>query len=134
MQIIQSGFICAHAVEPEGLVVRDLHLVAARDVLGGVHERLVEAHDVLARGEGGVGKALGEIGKVGVEAHADVAFFLHGFVQSVHLQHHNFLLQMRLSRYVKRPALMVASTRPVSSIPPYGVLWLFPAKSSGSTV
>ena len=46
-----------HALQTQGLVVCDLHLVAACHRLGGINELLVEADDVLPLGQGGVHNA-----------------------------------------------------------------------------
>ena len=70
-------------------VIGDLHLEAARHVLGGVHNGLVEPHDVLAGGQLRLGKALRQVGKVGVQAHADGTVGGHAGIQFIHIGHGN---------------------------------------------
>ena len=92
LHVVQGLLVGADAVQPQALVVGDLHLEAARHVLGGVHNGLVEPHDVLAGGQLRLGKALRQVGKVGVQAHAHRAAGGHCLVQLVHVGHHNIPL------------------------------------------
>ena len=57
---LQGVGVGLHALKTQRLVVSDLHLVAACHSLGGVNELLVEAHDVLAAGQGAVHKIGGQ--------------------------------------------------------------------------
>jgi hypothetical protein len=89
---LQGVGIGLQTLEAKRLVVSDLHLVAARDGLGGVDELLVEAHDVLALGEGAVHEICGQVAEIGVQTHADRAACFDCFVKLIHVRHLGFLL------------------------------------------
>ncbi len=73
----------AHAVHAQGLIVGDLHLVAACHALGGVDQRAVEVQHVLAGRLGGVGG--GQVADLGIQADADRAVGSYALVQFVHV-------------------------------------------------
>ena len=91
-QVFQRGFIGQHAVQAQRLVIGDLHLEAARHAPRGFDDIPVEAEDVLALGESLVHTLRGDVGKIGVQPHANGAFFGHGLIQTVYLQHNVLLL------------------------------------------
>ena len=93
---LQGVGIGLQALEAQRLVVSDLHLVAARDGLGGVDELLVEADDVLALGEGAVHEICGQVAEIGVQTHADRAACFDCFVKLIHVRHLGFLLFVSL--------------------------------------
>ena len=93
---LQGIGICLQTLEAKRLVVSDLHLVAARDGLGGVDELLVEADDVLALGEGAVHEICGQVAEIGVQTHADRAACFDCFVKLIHVRHLGFLLFVSL--------------------------------------
>ena len=84
---LQGVGIGLQTLEAQRLVVSDLHLVAARDGLGGVDELLVEADDVLALGEGAVHEICGQVAEIGVQTHADRAACFNCFVKLIHVRH-----------------------------------------------
>ena len=83
---LQRFGVGAHAVQAQGLIIGDLHLVAARDALGGVDQRTVERDDILPRCLGGVGG--GQVADLGVQAHADRAVCCDALVELVHVGKH----------------------------------------------
>jgi len=89
---LQGVGVGLHALQTQRLIVSDLHLVAARHGLGGVDELLVEAHDVLAPGQGAVHKIGGQVAEIGVQTHTHRAACFHCFVQFVHVRHLGVLL------------------------------------------
>ena len=76
----------AHAVQAQGLVVGDLHLVAACHSLSGSDQRAVEIQHVLAGGLGGVGG--GQVADLGIQADADRAVGSYALVQFIHVRQH----------------------------------------------
>ena len=76
-----------HALQTQGLVVCDLHLVAASHSLGGIDELLVEADDVLPLGQGGVHKVSGQVAEIRVQTHTHRAAGCNCFVKLVHVCH-----------------------------------------------
>ena len=89
---LQGVGVGLHALHAQRLIISDLHLVAAGHSLGGINELLVEAHDVLALGQGAVHKIGGQIAEIGVQTHAHRAAGFHSFVQFVHVRHLGVLL------------------------------------------
>ena len=87
LHVVQGLLVGVQAVQTQALVVSNLHLEAACHRLGGVHNGLVEAHDVLTGSELSLGKALRQIGKIGVQSHAHRAAGSNSFVQFVHVGH-----------------------------------------------
>ena len=89
---LQGVGVGLHALHAQRLIISDLHLVAACHSLGGINELFVEAHDVLALGQGAVHKIGGQVAEVGVQTHAHRAASFHSFVQFVHVRHLGVLL------------------------------------------
>ena len=76
----------AHTVQAQGLVVGDLHFVAARHALGGVNQGAVKRDDILPCRPGGVGG--GQVADFGIQPHADRAVRGNALVQFVHVGKH----------------------------------------------
>ena len=89
---LQGVGVGLHALQTQRLIVSDLHLVAASHCLGGIDELPVEAHDVLALGEGAVHEICGQVAEIGVQTHTHRAPGLNSFVQFVHVRHSGVLL------------------------------------------
>ena len=92
-QISQRVTISHHAVHAECLIIGNLHFVAARHLAGCVNDFPVKAHQVFTGCFRAVGIAFGQIGKIGVQSHANRAFRRYGFIKSVHLSHVKNLLK-----------------------------------------
>ena len=89
---LQGVGVGLHALHAQRLIISDLYLVAAGHSLGGINELLVEAHDVLALGQGAVHKIGGQVAEIGVQTHTHRAAGLNSFVQFVHVRHLGVLL------------------------------------------
>ena len=83
---LQRFGVGAHAVQTEGFIVGDLHLVAAGHALGGVDQGTVECDHILPRRLGGVGR--GQVADLGIQTHADRAVRGNALVQFVHVGKH----------------------------------------------
>ena len=89
---LQGVGVGLHALQTQRLIISDLYLVAAGHSLGGINELFVEAHDVLALGQGAVHKIGRQVAEIGVQTHAHRAAGFHSFVQFVHVRHLGVLL------------------------------------------